>query len=431
MTPESDTAAVGSCNTFTITATDASGNPVPSVVVDVEQRHERSDNTTANDEPTVSFCRPGETEGANPTDVDPSRGDLGTGSDGTVGGETDAATDARGQVTIGIRVTPSSGSNGTGNVLVSAFYENEDNDDPDTGDPQDTSTKTWVASQARSIDCTPERASNQIGTEHTVTCTVRDSNGQAAQGEGVTFSEEGPGTFTTPTQRTTNAQGVVTSTVTSDEPGVQTITGRLESSTLGEPDADECDRAANDPQGAPAGVCADSVEKTWTRGRAVSRGPCKNFFEDTRTRRSGGGQVIVGTRGDDELVGTSGNDIICGLGGNDRIRGRGGNDRILGNGGRDRIQGDGGNDRISGGGGRDVLKGERGRDRLSGGGQNDAIRGGAGRDELRGNAGDDRLFGGSGSDALFGNRGDDLLDGGGGRDDCSGGSGTDVLRACE
>lgn len=440
VTPEADSATVGSCNAFTVTATDASNNPVAGVVIDVEQRHERSDNATPNDEPDVGFCRPEPTDGANPTDVDETRGDLGDGRDGTAGGEADAVTDGTGRLTFGINVSPQQGSNGTGNVLVTVFYENEDNDDPDPGDPQDSATKTWTPSQARTIDCEPESARNRIGTEHSVTCTVRDGNGRPAQGEGVTFSEEGPGDFTTPQQRNTNAQGQVTATTTSNQAGTQTITGTLTAATQGEPDTDECDRAANDPQGAPAGQCSDTVEKTWRRGARVQSGPCKNFFQGTRTARPGGGEVIVGTNGPDVLRGTDENDIICGLGGKDTLVGRGGNDVLDGGRGNDILRGSGGKDTLRGGRGEDTLAGGGGNDRLNGGvdddimrggGGNDTLRGKGGKDVLRGRGGNDRLFGNRADDSLNGGRGDDLLNGGAGRDTCRPGPGNDRLRNCE
>ena len=440
ITPETDSATVGSCNTFTVTATDAANNPVAGVVIDVEQRHERSDNATPNDEPRVTFCRPDVAEGANPSDVDETRGDLGGGEDGTAGGEATEVTDGSGRVSFGIRVAPQQGSTGTGNVLVTVFYENEDNDDPDTADPQDSSTKTWTPSQARTIDCEPESARNRVGSEHTVTCTVRDANGQPSQGEGVTFSEDGPGEFTSPQQRNTNAQGQVTATTTSNQAGTQTITGTLTAATQGEPDTDECDRAANDPQGVPAGQCSDTVEKTWRRGARVESGPCKNFFQGTRTARPGGGEVIVGTNGNDTLRGTEENDIICGLGGKDTLIGRGGADVVVGGRGNDILRGSGGNDRLRGNRGEDTLAGGGGKDRLNGGidddilrggGGNDTMRGKGGKDVLRGRGGNDRLFGNRADDSLNGGRGADLVDGGAGRDTCRPGSGNDRVRNCE
>jgi Ca2+-binding RTX toxin-like protein len=418
--PETDSAPIGACNPFTITATGVDGNPVQFVIVDVEQRHETSDNTTANDEPTVAFCTPSASEGANPSSVDASRGDLGTGEDGNIGGETDRATDASGKVSIGIRVIGEPGASGAGNVLVTAFYENEDNDDPDQGDPQDSATKTWTPSLARTIDCEPETATNDVGEQHVVTCTVEDASGNPVGGEGVTFTEEGPGTFSGSSQSNTNAQGRATATVVSEEVGTQTITGTLTGSSA--EGADECDKPAGDPQGAPAGQCSDSVEKNWEGGARVTSGPCEGFSRGTRTDRPNGGEVIVGTGGRDVLRGTDDRDIICGLGGKDTLIGRGAKD-VLAGGGKDDI--------LRGKSGADRLLGNDGDDTLVGGGGNDALKGAAGDDVLRGGGGDDGLRGGNGGDTLVGGRGADRINGGRGTDTCRAGGGRDRVRNCE
>ena len=268
ISPKSDTAPAGTCNAYTITVLNSSNTPAQGATIDVEQRHERSANSTANDEPRVSFCVP--SEGPNPSGVDESRGDLRPPAEdpdnvGTAGGETTNRTDANGKITIGIFVTPANGSDGSGKVDIVAFFETTDNDDPDSGEPQDTATKTWTRAEPRTIACTPRTATNQVGTTHTVTCTVKDQFGTAVQGEGVTFTETGPGNFTTPQEQTTNAQGQASATTTSDEAGTQSITATLnDDQGAGEPnEVDECDRAANDPSGTSTGNCSDTVTKTW------------------------------------------------------------------------------------------------------------------------------------------------------------------------
>ncbi len=70
-----------------------------------------------------------------------------------------------------------------------------------------------------------------------------------------------------------------------------------------------------------------------------------------------GGNLIVGTKGDDVLVGTSGRDTILGKGGDDVIKGKGG---------RDSLYGGPGDDRLVGGRGKDCLRGGKGDDQLSG-----------------------------------------------------------------
>lgn len=269
MTPDSDSASVGTCNAFTITVVDSEGRAVPGVFVDLEQRHERAGNQTADDEPRVMFCTPSSTEGPNPSAVDQTQGDLGPPDEspdnqGTAGGETLTATDQSGRVTIGITVEPANGSDGSGTVNLTAFYETDDDNDPEGGEPQDTSTKTWVPREGRAITCLPETDTNPANTQHVVTCTVVDRFGDPVEGEGVTFTEDGTGDFTSRGART-DSNGEVRAVTTSTGPGSQTITATLDRDLQGaEPnEVDECDRAAGAPAGSPAGACSDSVSKTW------------------------------------------------------------------------------------------------------------------------------------------------------------------------
>lgn len=237
----------------------------------------------------------------------------------------------------------------------------------------DSGTKPWQALTApRNIGATPEKATNAPGTVHAVTATVTDRLGNHVSGVIVTFTETGPGEFRTGGSTftaTTNASGKARAEVTTlpTESGVQTITASLPT-TAG---VDECERAAGDPSGAPAGNCTDQVTKTW--------GNCPGFAGDRRNQ-------VIGTPGDDVLVGTPGRDIICGKGGNDILRGLGKADVLLG---------------------------------------------GAGADRLRGGAGDDLLKGGPGNDRLFGGGGNDRCNGGRGRDICDGGPGADTFVRCE
>ena len=92
------------------------------------------------------------------------------------------------------------------------------------------------------------------------------------------------------------------------------------------------------------------------------------------------GELIEGTRFDDELIGGAGDDTILGGRGDDTLRGMGGND---------------------------YLAGEDG---------DDTLYGGDGADYLDRSFGDDRSFGGAGNDTLVAGYGDDTLTGGEGRD---------------
>jgi Ca2+-binding RTX toxin-like protein len=485
MTPESDTAQTGQCNPYTITVKDGT-EPRSGVIIDVEQAHEDAGNPN---QPTVAWCVP--STGPNPSSVDTTRGDLGpnsTASDkenpdnpGTSGGETTNTTDANGQVTIGISVTGNSSNDGSGLVNITAWYEGTDNDDPDTADPKDSSTKTWQAAAGtggRTIDCEPETATRETGQSHTVTCTVRNASGQPQSGIDVSFTESGPGTFTTSTQGKTNSQGQVSVAVSSDDAGEQSITGTLSNSQQNEPDTDECDRTANDPAGSAAGVCSDTVAVTWEEaetecndgvdndGDGETDFPddpgCSASDDDDETDEpecsdgldndgdgdtdfpadegcdsssdndetdpadekcpgyeNAPGNHVVGTEGADVLVGTEDDDIICGLGGDDQIDGLGGNDVITGG---------SGNDTVDGGDGADDILAQDGDDTVFGNEGNDEIVGGPGDDELSGNGGKDVLLGGGGDDVLKGNAGNDFANGAGGNDRLNGGSGNDNLK---
>lgn len=161
---------------------------------------------------------------------------------------------------------------------------------------------------------------------------------------------------------------------------------------------------------------------------------CQEVAPNSETPRSGGGLVIGGTPGDDQLTGSNENDLICGFGGNDAIRGFGGDDTLRGGNGHDFVTGGAGRDVLAGGGGRDFGSGGSDNDIVAGGGDNDRLLGGKGRDnlfgrsgsdDLRGNDGYDDLRGGSGPDALLGGRGKDFLIGGPGEDKLFGGPGND------
>lgn len=481
ISPKTDAAPVGTCNPYTVTVRNQDGGAVEGAIIDVEQRHANADNTTASDEPDVGFCRP--STGPNPSDVDEARGDQvepGGDNAGTAGGETIQPTDANGQVTFGIRVQAANGSDGTGQVSIVAFYdEGEDNDDPDEGEPQDTATKTWEpGSDARTIDCLPKTDSNPVGTNHVVTCTVRDSQNQPVQGEGVTFFEQGAGQIEGSNTDTSDQNGEVTVTTTSSEPGEQSITGTLNDDISGsEPgEVDECDRAAGDPQGAPAGRCSDTVTKTWVQGQApacsdgvdndndgqtdypddpgcesatdddetddfphqefggdqgqmVTEGACAGFTTGSvQQDPNGSGLVIVGTNGGDALQGGEAGDLICALEGDDAVQGNGGDDTVYGGAGKDAIEAGDGNDAVFGEGDKDVILGDAGIDNLRGGQGNDNMSGGAGADELRGQGGWDTLKGNADNDLLVGAKGRDVLQGGSGADIARAGADDDVLK---
>lgn len=396
MSPVRADASIGECHEITVTATDKDGNPAGGVRIDVEQQHELSRNPTPRDEPIVAFCTP--VAGPNPSDVDTSRGDLepsggGPNTSGTAGGETAGFTDENGQITIGVITEPANGSDGSGTVYVTTWWEEVDNDDPSGGDPMDSGFVLWAVTESEStanLDLTPDVSSADPGTETTYTATVTH-NGAPVAGVQIAWATSGMGHFTW-NEATTNASGQAIATVNSDDPGSMAITatcmGRYK--------------------------CSDTSTHNW--------GPSMCD--------------IVGTDGPDTLTGTEASETICGLKGDDIIDGGGGDDTIIGGGGDDRITGGPGADELYGGGGRDVIRGGTEDDAIFGEGGKDTIRGGAGNDVLHGddaadrlfgNAGDDRLYGGGGRDKLSGNAGADALFGGAGNDHLGGGAGKDLM----
>jgi hypothetical protein len=151
------------------------------------------------------------------------------------------------------------------------------------------------------IDCTPETASNQTNTTHTVSCVVTDEFGNPVSGEDVDAIEDGPGSFVNCADldsgfyygsnrqvcenNPTDGTGTVEFQFTSATEGTQTIEAAIQddsdttdatdrgNAASTPPDADdECDALAdrdepgdttNTLPGAAAGVCFDQVSKTW------------------------------------------------------------------------------------------------------------------------------------------------------------------------
>lgn len=290
----------------------------------------------------------------------------------------------------------------------------------------DVVSKTWSGTLARFIDCEPESSSREVGDAQTITCLVTNISGARVANQNVTFQETGSGSITSATSGVTDANGQITVTVQStSEIGDQTVTGIITDDLTGtEPaDVDECDRAANDPSGAAAGVCADSVAVNWHQIACLGRAG--------EILGTAGDDVLTGTEGDDVICAGRGDDVVNGLGGDDIIFLGGGNDRASGGAGRDDILAGTGGDIVNGDAGNDVLRGQGDSDTLNGGDDRDILLGGNGTDLLRGGSGGDDLRGGRSNDNMFGGTGDDHMNGGGGRDRCRGGPGRDEFRKCE
>jgi hypothetical protein len=174
ITPAVGTVVADLCGPFLV-QTQGGDDPI-GAVVDVEV-----EGTTP-----VEFCLPA--SGVNPVLIDPTTGDLGDGTDGTIGGEAtaDASTlPGEGDFTFGI-VSPASGS-----FDITVFVEDpggpNDNDDPDEGEPQDTASLTvgWRQRQRR-VD--HHHLGHLRGASPVVGCRLR----AGSQGRGEA-GQEGPG----------------------------------------------------------------------------------------------------------------------------------------------------------------------------------------------------------------------------------------------
>jgi hypothetical protein len=173
ITPAVGTVVADLCGPFLV-QTQGGDDPI-GAVVDVEV-----EGTTP-----VEFCLPA--SGVNPVLIDPTTGDLGDGTDGTIGGEAtaDASTlPGEGDFTFGI-VSPASGS-----FDITVFVEEpggpNDNDDPDEGEPQDTASLT-VGGASGSVEST-------ITISGTFEGQVRSSDAACEQGRRVVVkrAKKGP-----------------------------------------------------------------------------------------------------------------------------------------------------------------------------------------------------------------------------------------------
>jgi Ca2+-binding RTX toxin-like protein len=296
ISPTSDTAAVGECNPFTVTVTDAANQPVTGLTIDVEQIHALAVNGVSGDEPEVRFCTP--SSGANPSGVDENRGDLRESPDnrGTAGGETSVQTNSAGQVTIGVSVAALGSATGAGDVTVRAFLETTDDDDPDTGEPQATATKTWTGTSPRPV------------------C---------------------PGFENDPRNQVVGTLGNDTLSGTEGADIVCGLAGNDSLSALGGDDL---------ILGGPGNDVLSGGD-----GTDVLRGGPGNDI----AAGGAGNDLISGGRGSDLLLGGAGNDMLRGGAGADSLFGNGGTDLLRGGAGKDSLDGGGARDSCRGGSGRD------------------------------------------------------------------------------
>lgn len=313
MTPETDAQTIGFCNTYTVTALDQNSSPIQGLNIDVHQvgtvANDTQDdiqfanNNAVEGTSSSAFKSPdaghtyedaagcdsaGEPDGAvDDSDDDTFTGVAGAANTASQQGEHDAAgaPDTK-------HIEGTNGSDGTyrfsidaeqaGTVNLTAWHDANDNDAVDPGEFSDTSTKTWQAASATTLDATPETATNVVGETHTITATMRDQNGNPVSGEPIQFRvTAGPhadndldanggtplGVFGT---CTTGVNGSCTDSYVGSETGTDTI---------------QVWRDTNNNFAVDPGEISDDggVQKTWI---TVSSASCIDVEPETDTNRT-------------------------------------------------------------------------------------------------------------------------------------------------
>lgn len=247
--PAADSAAVGTCNAFTVTVTDTDGNPVPGETVNIIRTH----GDAAADDEALTFCTPS-TDG---NDVDTAEIAVTEGDDE---GETTTGTDQSGELTFGVESTV------IGDETVDVFLDADDDDDFDAGELTTAATKTWTAGGAdavTSVDATPESDLNFVGDTHTITVTVTNAAGdpvpdvkvemEVTDGPNDGVTEQDTGVTGDPADFTTDNDGQVSFFYTSETAGEDTILFWVDQT-------DGATANAHDTNDEPS----DEVTKTWS-----------------------------------------------------------------------------------------------------------------------------------------------------------------------
>jgi len=157
LTPENDSIPAGYCNAFTVTLTGATQTDITGQTIDVVVMDADTGETVDSRTP-VRFCTPDSTatannynqSGPNIQTVDYDENDSfnfddgcefwssePAGCDGDISGEV-GTTNSSGQITFGII------SNDSGTYQVTAWYDTDDSESIDTGEPSDVSGKTFT-----------------------------------------------------------------------------------------------------------------------------------------------------------------------------------------------------------------------------------------------------------------------------------------------
>ena len=294
LSPDSDTAAVGTCNEFTATVAPNGSE----ITVNIQQAVPA--NTTA-DTVAIGFCDPlAANPDTGPTGVAAGAGTPGTqtnvgtvaappaaqanscsnkattGSPGTVScNAVYDDTNSDGKIVFGVA------SNTPGNMTVNAFGDTQTvNGAQDVNESGETSNKTWVANTSANndvISCTPTSAENDTGDTHTFHCTVTNSSGVALVGKKVGFRiTSGPDAgvsyepVTPSSTNSTSQPGVASNAIcsTTDDGTAGSTPGEAECSfdNNGEPGTDSITvyEETSNTAGQQPGEPSTTISKTFT-----------------------------------------------------------------------------------------------------------------------------------------------------------------------
>jgi adhesin/invasin len=131
----------------------------------------------------------------------------------------------------------------TGNDLISAFVDFDNDGTRDNNEPLATATKTWTPGQPATLTLLPATATNTVGTQHCVTATVRDALGNPVPGKTVVFKVTGPNSASG--AKTTDVNGQAQFCYTGTNAGGDLITAFADTNGSGVQDPGEPSGTAN------------------------------------------------------------------------------------------------------------------------------------------------------------------------------------------
>src|SRR5918996_575740 len=305
LSPTTDTNPVGTSHTVTATVRDIAGNPVPGVIVrfSVTGANTASGSATTNASGQATFTYTGNNAGVDQIHAFADTNNNGTQNAGEPFGDatktwtaaapamltltptadtnpvgtshtvTATVTNAAGgpvaNVTVRFTVTGSvntsgqcttntagqcdftySGPTTPGADAITAFADTNNNGTQNAGEPVGAAEKTWTPGAPATLVLEPAADTNPVGTDHTVTATVRDAFTNPTPGITVRFTVTG--SVSTTGQCTTNTAGQCDFTYSGPTtPGADAITAFADTNNNGTQNAGE-----------PVGA----AEKTWTPG---------------------------------------------------------------------------------------------------------------------------------------------------------------------